>query len=110
MTDAQKKQIHDLLYNGTKEFIPVQEITKCAAEICETPTEDTLQSVATYLAKFPYYRLEQPTMVTTGTQKSMAGNDVRFAISDIRKYLASIVDEDEDNEDDDLVVDNPTKD
>lgn len=87
MDDDKKQLIHDTLYNYCHEFLNVQEITHAANEIIKEPTEDKIIEMANYLDSFDTIRLGQPTMMPTGTVRGLESNNVRFAMSEIRKII-----------------------
>lgn len=97
LTDIQKNKIHEVIYNSGKQYIPVQELTHAANEIIKDPTEATVQSMLTYLDNYPYQRHSQATLLPTTQTRGLAGNDIRFAMSEVRKILAEM--EEEDNND-----------
>ena len=88
LTDIQKSKIHELIYNAGKECIPVQELTHVANEIVKDPTDEKVNEMITYLDKFPYQRMGQPTFMPTTSTTSMSNNSIRLAMSEVRKVLA----------------------
>ena len=79
------EKIHEILYDFLKGKIPVQEITHAANEICKDPTEDKIQEMQVYLMQFDKEFVAMQTINT----KALPNNDVRFAMSEIRKLVAS---------------------
>lgn len=87
------EKIHDILYNFLKGKIPVQEITHAANEICKDPTEDKIQKMQVYLMQFDKEFVPMQTVNT----KALPNNDVRFAMSEIRKIVNKAKEEAEKN-------------
>jgi hypothetical protein len=100
MEENLKSQIHSILNEYCKEFLNVQEITHAANEIINDPTEETILKMTTYLDSFDTYRLGQPSLRPTETTRGLTANNVRFAMSEIRKLIATA------NESDDTESDN----
>lgn len=92
MTEQKKQQIHDTLYKYCREFLQAQEITHAANEIIKNPTEDTILEMTTYLDSFDTVRhgcgSGQSYMMPTCLNQGLTANNVRFAMSEIRKILA----------------------
>lgn len=92
MTADQKQEIHDILNQYCHEFLNVQEITHAANEICNNPTEDTILEMTTYLDSFDTARYGsgagQSYLLPTSTTRGLTSNNVRFAMSEIRKLIA----------------------
>ena len=80
--DATK--IHDTLYEFCHGYIPVQEITHAANQICLNPTEDTVLEMTTYLDQFDKEFIPMQTVNT----KSITANQVRYGMAEIRKIIA----------------------
>lgn len=78
------EKIHEILNNFLKGKIPVQEITHAANEICKEPTEDKVLEMQGYLMQFDKEFIPAQTVNT----KALVNNDVRFAMSEIRKIIA----------------------
>lgn len=78
------EKIHDILYSFLNGKIPVQEITHAANEICKDPAEDKIQEMQVYLMQFDKEFVQMQTVNT----KALPNNDVRFAMSEIRKVIA----------------------
>ncbi len=97
MNDEMKTQIHSILNEYCKEFLNVQEITHAAKEIINDPTEATILRMTTYLDSFDTYRLGQPQVHPTETTRALTANNVRFAMSEIRKLIATINESEEEN-------------
>jgi hypothetical protein len=91
MTEQKKQQIHDTLYNYCHEFLQTQEITHAANEIIKNPTEDTILEMTTYLDSFDTVRhgcgAGQSYLMPTCLNQGLTANNVRFAMSEIRKIL-----------------------
>ena len=98
LTDVQKSKIHEVIYNSGKQYIPVQELTHVANEIIKDPIEATVQSMFTYLDNYPYQRHSQATLLPTTQTRGLVGNDIRFAMSEVRKILAEMEEEDDNND------------
>jgi hypothetical protein len=92
MTEQQKQQIHDILYKYCREFLQTQEITHAANEIIKNPTEEGILEATTYLDSFDTARFGsgagQSYLLPTGLNQSLTANNVRFAMSEIRKLIA----------------------
>lgn len=90
MVEQEKKiQIHNILYKYCSDFLNVQEITHAANEIVNDPTEDTILRMITYLDSFDTMRNgSQSVLQPTSNVKAFTANNVRFAMSEIRKLLA----------------------
>lgn len=93
MTAKIKQQIHDILYKYCHEFLQTQEITYAANEIINNPTEDTILKMTTYLDSFDTVRYGagagQSYLMPTCLNQGLTANNVRFAMSDIRKLIAA---------------------
>ena len=93
MKDETKQQIHDTLYEYCHEFLQTQEITHAANEIINNPTEDTTLKMTTYLDSFDTVRYGagagQSYLMPTCLNQGLTANNVRFAMSDIRKLIAA---------------------
>ena len=93
MTAEIKQQIHDILYKYCHEFLQIQEITHAANEIINNPTEDTILKMTTYLDSFDTVRYGagagQSYLMPTCLNQGLTANNVRFAMSDIRKLIAA---------------------
>jgi hypothetical protein len=88
MNDAKKIQIHNILYKYCSDFLNVQEITHAANEIVKNPTEDSILKTITYLDSFDTMRNgSQSILQPTSNVKAFTANNVRFAMSEIRKLL-----------------------
>ena len=91
MTSETKQQIHDILYKYCHEFLQTQEITHAANEIIKNPTENTILEITTYLDSFDTVRYGtgagQSYLMPTCLNQGLTANNVRFAMSDIRKLL-----------------------
>ena len=92
MTPAKQQQIHDILYQYCREFLQTQEITHAANEIVKNPTEETILAMTTYLDSFDTVRFGsgagQSYLMPTCLNKGLTANNVRFAMSEIRKLIA----------------------
>lgn len=77
--------IHDTLFNYCHEYIPVQEITHAANQICLNPTEDTILEMTTYLDQFDKEFIPLQTI----NIKPITTNQVRYAMAEIRKIVAT---------------------
>lgn len=77
------EKIHDILYDFLQGKIPVQEITHAANEICKEPTEEKIQEMQVYLMQFDKEFVAMQTINT----KALPNNDVRFAMSEVRKVV-----------------------
>ena len=93
MTAEIKQQIHDILYKYCHECLQTQEITHAANEIINNPTEDTILEMTTYLDSFDTVRYGagsgQSYLMPTCLNQGLTANNVRFAMSDIRKLIAA---------------------
>lgn len=91
MTPDKQQQVHDILYKYCHEFLQVQEITHAAKEIVNNPTEETILEMTTYLDSFGTVRhgsgSGQSYLMPTCTSKGLTANNVRFAMSEIRKLI-----------------------
>ena len=91
MTEQQKQQIHDILYNYCHDFLQAHEITHAANEIIKNPTEDTILEMTTYLDSFDTVRYGngsgQSYLMPTCLNRGLTANNVRFAMSEIRKLI-----------------------
>lgn len=91
MTEQQKQQVHDILYDYCHEFLQTQEITHAANEIIKNPTEDTILEMTTYLDSFDTVRhgcgAGQSYLMPTCVNQGLTANNVRFAMSEIRKIV-----------------------
>ena len=91
MTPEQEQQIHDILYKYCHEFLQSQEITHAANEIIKNPTEDTILEMTTYLDSFDTVRYGagagQSYLMPTCLNQGLTANNVRFAMSEIRKNI-----------------------
>jgi len=92
MTEQQKQQVHDTLYKYCHEFLQAQEITHAANEIIKNPTEETILEMTTYLDSFDTVRYGggagQSYLMPTCLNQGLTANNVRYAMSDIRKIIA----------------------
>lgn len=92
MTPEMQLQIHDILNKYCREFLQAHEITHAANEICKNPTEDTILEMTTYLDSFDTVRYGagagQSYLMPTCLNKGLTANNVRFAMSEIRKLIA----------------------
>lgn len=77
-------KIHDILYKYCHGYIPTQEITHAANQICLNPTEDTVLEMTTYLDQFDKELIPLQTVNT----KPLTSNQIRYAMADIRKIIA----------------------
>lgn len=97
MTSEKQQQIHDILYKYCKDFLQAQEITHAANEIVKNPTEDTILEMITYLDSFDTVRYGagagQSYLMPTCVNQGLTANNVRFAMSEIRKLLAEAEEE-----------------
>ena len=93
MTTQAKQQIHDVLHSYCSEFLQIQEITHAANEIIKNPTEDTIAEMTTYLNSFDTVRhgcgAGQSYLMPTGLNQSLTANNIRYAMSEIRKIIAT---------------------
>lgn len=90
MSDEMKIQVHNILYKYCSDFLNVQEITHAANEIVNNPTENTVLEMTTYLDSFDTMRNgSQSILQPTSNVKAFTANNVRFAMSEIRKLIAS---------------------
>ena len=91
MTEQQKQQVHDILNKYCHEFLQVHEITHAANEIIKNPTEDTILEMTTYLDSFDTVRYGcgagQSYLMPTCLNQGLTANNVRFAMSEIRKLV-----------------------
>ena len=88
-----KLSIHETLCHWMKEYIPTQEITHAANEICKsinddgTYDEDVLLEMHTYLQKADKEFIPLQTVNT----KSLTNNQLALAMNEIRKLLKEYV-------------------
>lgn len=91
MTQEKQQQVHDILYKYCHEFLQVHEITHAANEIIKNPTEDTILEMTTYLDSFDTVRYGngagQSYLMPTCVNQGLTANNVRFAMSEIRKLI-----------------------
>lgn len=91
MTEQMQQQVHDILYDYCHEFLQAQEITHAANEIIKNPTEDTILEMTTYLDSFDTVRYGkgagQSYLMPTCVNQGLTANNVRFAMSEIRKIV-----------------------
>ena len=91
MKDETKQQIYDTLYEYCHEFLQTQEITHAANEIIKNPTKDTILEMTTYLDSFDTVRYGagagQSYLMPTCLNQGLTANNVRFAMSEIRKLV-----------------------
>ena len=91
MTAETQQKIHDILYKYCHEFLQAQEITHAANEIIKNPTEDTILEMTTYLDSFDTVRYGvgagQSYLMPTCLNQGLTANNVRFAMSEIRKLI-----------------------
>lgn len=91
MTEEKKLQIHNTLYKYCSDFLNVQEITHAANHIINDPTENGILEATTYLDSFDTARYGQGAgqsyLLPTCTTKGLTSNNVRFAMSEIRKLI-----------------------
>lgn len=78
------EKIHEILSRYLHGYIPTQEITHAANEICKDPTEDKVFEMTTYLMQFDKEFIPLQTVNT----KALTNNQVRFAMSEIRQVIA----------------------
>lgn len=78
------EKIHEILNDYLKGKIPTQEITHAANEICKDATEEKVQEMQVYLMQFDKEFIPAQTVNT----KALVNNDIRFAMSEIRKIIA----------------------
>ena len=93
MTEQMQQQIHDTLYQYCHGFLQAQEITHAANEIIKNPTEDTILEMTTYLDSFDTVRYGsgagQSYLMPTCVNQGLTANNVRYAMSEIRKLIAT---------------------
>lgn len=101
MTEQKQQQIHDILYKYCHEFLQTQEITHAANEIIKNPTEETILEMTTYLDSFDTVRhgcgAGQSYLMPTCLNQGLTANNVRYAMSEIRKLIAENQEEPETN-------------
>lgn len=97
MKDAEKTQVHQTLNDFLKGKIPAQEITHAANEICKEPTEAKVEEMQVYLMQFDKEFIPAQTVNT----KAIVNNDVRFAMSEIRKIVKKAAEEESKDDDKD---------
>lgn len=97
MTAEKQQQVHDILYQYCHEFLQTQEITHAACEIIKNPTEETILEMTTYLDSFDTVRYGggagQSYLMPTCVNQGLTANNVRFAMSEIRKLIAAETEE-----------------
>ena len=76
-------KVHDTLYEYCHGYIPVQEITHAANQICLNPTEETVIEMTTYLDQFD----KEFIPLQTVNVKSITSNQIRFGMAEIRKVI-----------------------
>lgn len=77
------EKIHEILNDYLRGKIPAQEITHAANEICKDTTEEKVQEMQVYLMQFDKEFIPAQTVNT----KALVNNDIRFAMSEIRKLI-----------------------
>lgn len=91
MTLEKQHQVHDILYQYCHEFLQAQEITHAAFKIIENPTEETILEMTTYLDSFDTVRYGsgagQSYLMPTCVNQGLTANNVRYAMSEIRKIV-----------------------
>lgn len=87
MTKENELKIHSTLYKYCSDFLNIQEITHAANEIIKNPTEQTILDMTTYLDSFDTIREGQSNLLPTVTVQGLTANNVRFAMSEIRKIV-----------------------
>jgi hypothetical protein len=91
MTEQKQQQVHEVLYKYCHEFLQTQEITHAANEIINNPTEETILAMTTYLDSFDTVRhgcgAGQSYLMPTCLNQGLTANNVRFAMSEIRKII-----------------------
>ena len=91
MTEEKQQKVHEILYKYCHEFLQTHEITHAANEIIKNPTEDTILEMTTYLDSFDTVRYGggagQSYLMPTVVNQGLTANNVRFAMSEIRKLL-----------------------
>lgn len=97
MTLEKQQQVHDILYQYCHEFLQTQEITHAAFKIIENPTEETILEMTTYLDSFDTVRYGsgagQSYLMPTCVNQGLTANNVRYAMSEIRKLIAADTEE-----------------
>lgn len=88
-----EQKIHDILGKYLHGYIPTQELTHAANEICKNPTEDTVFDMTTYLMQFDKEFIPLQTVNT----KALTNNQVRFAMAEIRQLIDENKTEEEGN-------------
>lgn len=84
-----KLKIHEILNNYLKEYIPSQEITHAANEICKTVNEDGTYSEEKVYATLTYLQQFDKEFVylQTVNTKPLTNNQIILAIHEVRKSL-----------------------
>lgn len=94
MTEKMRLEIHNTLYKYCSDFLNVQEITHAANIIINNPTEDGVLEATTYLDSFDTARYGsgagQSYLLPTCTTRGLTSNNVRFAMSEVRKLITTI--------------------
>lgn len=83
LNEEKAAEVHDILNEYLRNKIPYHEITHAASQICKEPTEEKIQEMQVYLMQFDKEFIAMQTINT----KAIANNDVRFAMSEIRKII-----------------------
>jgi len=91
LSDENKQKIHDALYEYCHGYIPVQEITHAANEICKDPTPETCDEMIRYLDKFDKEFVPLQTVNT----KALTNNQVRYGMAEVRKVIDGLNTEEE---------------
>lgn len=89
-----KLKIHETLYQWLKDYIPTQELTHTATEICKAIKEDGTYDEEKLLEMHTY--LQQPDKefipLQTVNTKSITNNQIILAMNDIRKIIKEYAD------------------
>lgn len=86
-------KIHAILNEYLTKYIPTQEITHAANEIVKNPTDDVVMDMTRYLMQFD----KEMILLQTVNIKPVTNNQIRFAMSEVRKLIAEAKEEEEAN-------------
>lgn len=92
MATLNTQAIHDTLVEYCHGYIPTQEITHAANEICKNPTLDMVLEMTTYLDQFDKEFVPLQTVNT----KALTKNQVRYGMAEVRKIIEEYLENKED--------------
>ncbi len=76
-------QVHKILYNACHDYIPTQELTHAANEICKEPTLEKCNEMIRYLFQFDKEFVPLQTVDT----KAITNNQIRYAMAEVVKFI-----------------------